>query len=247
VEIKAIQAHYKGYKFRSRLEARWAIWLDNINEKWEYEAEGFQIGKMRYLPDFFLPDRNIFVEVKGPSYSDVDRQKVLALEEASKKYVIVVGDIPAPGEAIIPVDRNTKFSIKNWVSIEPFRTEKGHDPGGVLEYSGISADLKARVYHHVCKVCGSRDIHIDDGVMGVDAFGMRQPNANFAFRLHCQNNHRWEVGIFATPTALGFGISRYEECIECFGLTLTWGDIAMRDAACAAARSARFEHGETPK
>jgi len=92
VEIKAIQTHYKGYKFRARLEARWAIWLDNINEKWEYEAEGFQIGKMRYLPDFFLPDRNIFVEVKGPSYSDVDRQKVLALEEASKKYVIVVGD-----------------------------------------------------------------------------------------------------------------------------------------------------------
>ena len=28
MEIKPIETHYKGYRFRSRLEARWAVFFD---------------------------------------------------------------------------------------------------------------------------------------------------------------------------------------------------------------------------
>lgn len=53
VLIKAIETEYNGYKFRSRLEARWAVFFDALGVEYEYEPEGFELpsGK-RYLPDF---------------------------------------------------------------------------------------------------------------------------------------------------------------------------------------------------
>ena len=88
--VKAIETSYKGYHFRSRLEARWAVFFDTLGIPWKYEDQGYQkeiydedspiadagpesvpYGSkiVRYLPDFFLPRRygeeGIFVEVKG--------------------------------------------------------------------------------------------------------------------------------------------------------------------------------------
>lgn len=51
--IKAIETEYNGYRFRSRLEARWAVFLDILGVKYEYEPEGFDLGNgLYYLPDF---------------------------------------------------------------------------------------------------------------------------------------------------------------------------------------------------
>lgn len=48
-----IETTWRGYRFRSRLEARWAVFFDALGLKWEYEPEGFELGDgMRYLPDF---------------------------------------------------------------------------------------------------------------------------------------------------------------------------------------------------
>jgi hypothetical protein len=74
--IKAIETTYKGYRFRSRLEARWAVFFETLGIPWKYENEGYEkevntvqgTRTMRYLPDFFLPCRwggGMFVEVKG--------------------------------------------------------------------------------------------------------------------------------------------------------------------------------------
>lgn len=64
--IPAIQTTYKGYRFRSRLEARFGIFFDALGLKWEYELEGFDLGDPfgRYLPDFYLPSWNMWVEIK---------------------------------------------------------------------------------------------------------------------------------------------------------------------------------------
>ena len=42
-EIKAIETEYNGYRFRSRLEARWAVFFDAMGIKYEYEPEGFEL------------------------------------------------------------------------------------------------------------------------------------------------------------------------------------------------------------
>lgn len=52
-QIKAIETRYKGYRFRSRLEARWAVFFDACGYQWEYEPEGFDLPSgAKYLPDF---------------------------------------------------------------------------------------------------------------------------------------------------------------------------------------------------
>jgi hypothetical protein len=62
--LRAIETEYRGYRFRSRTEARWAVCWDAAGITWQYEAEGFELGGSRYLPDFFLPDLKTYVEVK---------------------------------------------------------------------------------------------------------------------------------------------------------------------------------------
>lgn len=49
-----IPTEYQGILFRSRLEARWAVFFDDIGLDWEYEPEGFDLPTRRYLPDFRL-------------------------------------------------------------------------------------------------------------------------------------------------------------------------------------------------
>lgn len=63
--LRPIQTIFKGYRFRSRLEARWAVFLDTLGLRWEYEPQGFELRDgTRYLPDFYLPDQGAFVEIK---------------------------------------------------------------------------------------------------------------------------------------------------------------------------------------
>lgn len=64
MEIKAIETEYKGYRFRSRLEARWAVFFDALEVKWEYETEGYEKDGVKYLPDFYLPESRMFAEIK---------------------------------------------------------------------------------------------------------------------------------------------------------------------------------------
>src|SRR5687767_5536541 len=50
--IAPIETYYAGHRFRSRLEARWAVFFDHLGIRWEYEPEGFQTSAGPYLPDF---------------------------------------------------------------------------------------------------------------------------------------------------------------------------------------------------
>lgn len=69
--MNAIETIYNGFKFRSRLEARWALFFDTIGIKYQYECEGFKKMDLSdknyiyYLPDFYLPESKTWVEVKG--------------------------------------------------------------------------------------------------------------------------------------------------------------------------------------
>lgn len=86
--LRSLPTYYKGITFRSRLEARWAIVFDQLGIRWEYEPEAFEIYrrsftcdlvplKFVYLPDFYLPDYDHYVEVKG-NLSFGDYFKLLA-------------------------------------------------------------------------------------------------------------------------------------------------------------------------
>lgn len=71
--IKAIPTTYKGTRFRSKLEARYASALDRYEVEWVYEVEGYEYGGIRYLPDFYLPEMNTLLEVKGPMIPGIEK------------------------------------------------------------------------------------------------------------------------------------------------------------------------------
>lgn len=72
--MKAIQTEYAGCLFRSRLEARWAVFFDHLDVDWEHEPEGFETPAGRYLPDFRVHATWPFwFEVKPPD-APIDRR-----------------------------------------------------------------------------------------------------------------------------------------------------------------------------
>ena len=68
-DIKAIETEYDGHRFRSRLEARWAVFFNAVGLTYEYEIEGFEMDGTRYLPDFYIPNLNRWFEIKGKPLS----------------------------------------------------------------------------------------------------------------------------------------------------------------------------------
>ena len=91
--IKAIETRYKGFLFRSRIEARYAVFLDCMGFMWDYEAEGFDLDGIMYLPDFWLPDVRMFAEVK-PTIEKMEFQKVMALAKNSLRPVLLLVGLP---------------------------------------------------------------------------------------------------------------------------------------------------------
>ncbi len=59
-----IPTSYNGHIFRSLMEARWAVFFDYFGFCWDYEPHGLISGDSKYLPDFYLKDFNVYVEVK---------------------------------------------------------------------------------------------------------------------------------------------------------------------------------------
>ncbi len=78
MSVTPLETLYHGVYFRSRTEARFAVFLDCLGIKWEYEPQGFDLGNgLKYLPDFkiynvstyhmngFKTYDYMYVEVKG--------------------------------------------------------------------------------------------------------------------------------------------------------------------------------------
>ena len=143
--MRAIETEYKGYRFRSRLEARWAVFFDACGVRWEYEPEGYVLpGGRYYLPDFLLHDvtfdhagyqegQDLFVEVKGKmTEADADKIRKFAFPPEADggdvwipekmNPLLVVGDIPAGGD-ISQIERSVFYGEWGPFGIDAFNFE----------------------------------------------------------------------------------------------------------------------------
>jgi hypothetical protein len=86
--FQPIETEYKGYKFRSRLEARWAVYFDAIGLQWQYEIEGFHLTNGDYyLPDFKITTINKqtwWVEIKPIDDAGDGKLQQLRLDHHAK-------------------------------------------------------------------------------------------------------------------------------------------------------------------
>lgn len=100
-----IETIYKGYKFRSRLKARWAVFFDALNIDYRYEIEKFDLDGLPCLPDFWLPTQQYWIEIKDQEPTEEEQEKATLLSLYTGKPVYTFwGDIWIP-------DKNTKSSI----------------------------------------------------------------------------------------------------------------------------------------
>lgn len=105
-DIKPIETWYKGIRFRSRLEARWAVFFDALDIRWEYESQGYVVDGRPYLPDFHLTEWGTWVEVKG-AVTALDHALMLAAAQYlpgardGRPTLLLLGSIPQPGKVDI--------------------------------------------------------------------------------------------------------------------------------------------------
>lgn len=76
---KIKKTNYGGLLFRSRTEAKWAVFFDTLGVKYDYEPFFEEVGNdyisYNYLPDFYLPSQEKFIEVKPGKPTELEEQK----------------------------------------------------------------------------------------------------------------------------------------------------------------------------
>ncbi|GAA1840930.1 hypothetical protein GCM10009836_20330 [Pseudonocardia ailaonensis] len=103
-ELRAIETRYAGCRFRSRLEARWALAFDWLGVPWEYEGQGYILeSSSAYLPDFHLPSCDLYVEVKGSSkLLERDARRINEFA-AGGQNVVILGSVPHVDPDVYPI------------------------------------------------------------------------------------------------------------------------------------------------
>lgn len=90
---------YGGYRMRSKLEAKWAVFLDYLQIEFQYEPRVYSLeGNLGYLPDFYLPEQDVFLEVKPDkelSPRDAKKIQLFSLDKTIKPNLVVLFDEPS--------------------------------------------------------------------------------------------------------------------------------------------------------
>jgi len=272
--FKAIETVYNGYRFRSRLEARWAVFFDKLGVKYEYEKEGYQLGYIKigkpnqyiksetlhYLPDFWLPNvgDGCWVEIKGKALNDEEVLKAGLLAYHSGQWVNVFqGSV---GE----------HSVSAFLGLRP--------PRQIASYARQA--IKDNQFRLFRLLTASNEVYWGD--IRKEAFEMREWKNFGGARLPYRHNSNRIICFCPNCKNLSFGYAEttIEEeerhhCNQCgvvskqaTGKHFTWPGLGqcfhcktMMDedephpgyryinndylkAAYTAARQARFEHGE---
>ena len=96
------ETDYSGVTFRSRLEARWALFFDIVGWYWDYEPCSYRVGTtMMYTPDFFLPDLGLWVEVKGSWWLTARSISKIAASVAGPKRIPLRSPPYGPADRIL--------------------------------------------------------------------------------------------------------------------------------------------------
>lgn len=197
-ELRAIETTYNGYRFRSRAEARFAVFMDALSVRYRYEPEGHPVGPgLAYLPDFWLPQLNCYVEIKGESPNDEERLKAQRLAEIAKRDVYLFDQL----DFGVPTFDPTK--VDELTGAWAWRFRRDTEPDRLYWWGE-------------CALCC---LYLGEPWYGISG---SEHEAEHFRRVHPRTS----------PDAAFLAIVR--------------GSIAMQ-RAYAAARSARFEFGQTPE
>lgn len=254
-EIKAIETKYKGRRFRSRLEARWAVFLDFLKVEWAYEKEGFDLGDAGYyLPDFWLPRERVWLEIKGDEPSDSEYQKVYAFNSAlfeghfnnrtpKETVLMAIGDI----------------GKEHWQLAGDFWMPKNIGDTSLRALKVIADPTEspwASLSRIVCPVCGHENVHFGEPKYAPEREAsewMKPKYANspwpgrghhFTLAMSCEDGCRWDL-VFGFHKGYTFAGIKNAMVHVNPAMHFAKNDSARLAAAYSAALSARFEFGDS--
>lgn len=109
-DVEAIATEFDGVRYRSRTEARWAVFFQTLDIAVEYERERINLSDgSSYLPDFWIPDFKAYFEVKGGSEAivtdEATKARRLAADHANLRVWLAIGPPEAKIANILPLDQ----------------------------------------------------------------------------------------------------------------------------------------------
>jgi hypothetical protein len=227
-EIKPIETVYKGYRFRSRLEARWAVFLDSLGLQWYYEYDGFNVKSPQgtslgyYLPDFYLPNFQAYFEVKPLFPTEREMSFVAGLSHMLGWDKDSIDGVAHPGEVAgifwgLPCENPGTFYLADT-----------NDSGGGCGWWDVQWGLREDIPYEQWTSPGDEAVIFELEPCRADRYICTcgwQPLSHFN-------------PIYVIPD--NFSGNRWKELRE-----LVEGKKWPITQAIARSRSARFEHGET--
>jgi hypothetical protein len=257
--IKAIETVYNGYRFRSRLEARWAVFFDALGIEYQYELDGFDLGEMGwYLPDFWLPQQKYWLEIKGPRPLPNEMEKVCLLAKGTQTNSFILFGTPWVDPDVI--DR--QYQLDQWCQYTAMGFFGDH-----YNITGNGQFLHIHRFHELRDfLIGKRDDEgytfslpipawrLDESTiqqlidLDKEYFRKRYGETHY---LWIYNDSTYRGAFKERPPGILFKWAWCERNNKLL-LDSTWNDIGSEFQterllrAYQAARQARFEHGETP-
>jgi hypothetical protein len=258
--VKSIQTWYADIRFRSRLEARWAVFFDALGVDWLYEPQGYEVGwepekddeppLRRYLPDFYLPDSATWVEVKGAAANfdwqlladAVDGEYTLPGVRDSihtTRGLLLLGNLPdlRTGAPLYPLLQHINPEYGLWGENGGCNLASWFDDG----LRNVSDDTDCPCAE--CRLAWVKREYCEAALDG----GWSEDDGEWANVAEIETSWRDEMR-FESAEREGLGQAEAFVHMRLHGTVVGLG-IEVSDRVRAAyreARSARFEHDETP-
>lgn len=77
---------------RSKSETLFALHLDSLGVVWSYEPQRFDLGWSTYTPDFYLPDLDLWIEVKG-QWTETSLRKFSEFQQTHRAFAVLAKDL----------------------------------------------------------------------------------------------------------------------------------------------------------
>lgn len=151
LQFAAHPTTYRGTRFRSRLEARWAAFFDLLAWRWEYEP----FDLYGWVPDFRIEqaaNNPLLVEVKPfvrptPAQFKPIRDKIRGAIAETEWDALLIGAYPFVDRGFFCCGWRT--DLGSWMSA-PFAGKKWegyflttlHSPNGIMDQSGEAEEIR---------------------------------------------------------------------------------------------------------
>ncbi len=156
--MKAIPTIYKGIEYRSRLEARWAVFFERIGLDAQYEPFEIENNGLTYTPDFLAMNgfngKNPIIEIKPREISQQYLDYLLKIRDPKKSVFLVFVGNPLVGNIEIDDDLNIVGVVRDCI----------WQPDGyyihTVNSNGILNNVAAKGFWlNTCSVCGQMNIN----------------------------------------------------------------------------------------